>query len=170
MSKKASKSRLSAEKRREQVIEAAIHEFAYNGLAGSSTQAISDAVGVSQPYLFKLFGTKHALFLAAYDCVMDRIHETFDAVAATNPDDPMRALEEAFETILERRDDSLLILQAYAASGNEDVRLHVRDREANTFAQVLEMTDGDAEMAQSWIALGLLSAVGDVLDLSVYRD
>ena len=46
------------------VVAAATIEFARGGYAGTSTDAIARRVGVSQPYLFQLFGTKKELFIA----------------------------------------------------------------------------------------------------------
>jgi AcrR family transcriptional regulator len=40
------------------VLNAAIVEFARAGYAGTSTEAIATRAGISQPYLFRLFGTK----------------------------------------------------------------------------------------------------------------
>ncbi|MFD5148334.1 helix-turn-helix domain-containing protein, partial [Streptomyces sp. NPDC058401] len=57
--------RLSADERRETVLRAAIAEFATGGYHGTSTETIARRVGVSQPYLFRLFPTKRALFQAA---------------------------------------------------------------------------------------------------------
>ena len=57
--------RLTADERRTDVIAAASKEFAVRGYAGTSTQAIAERAGVSQPYLFQLFGTKKGLFIAA---------------------------------------------------------------------------------------------------------
>ncbi|MFD8021868.1 TetR/AcrR family transcriptional regulator, partial [Streptomyces lavendulae] len=57
--------RMSAEERRESVIRAAAREFARGGYYGTSTEAIAKQVGVSQPYLFRLFPNKQAMFLAA---------------------------------------------------------------------------------------------------------
>lgn len=170
MNKKQDRTRISAQERREAIIDAAVQEFASKGLAGSSTQAISNAVGVSQPYLFKLFGTKTALFLAAYDRVSDRIHQTLEDAAAAQPEDPHAAMDEAYRALLGRRDDPLLLLQAYAAAGDEEVRAHIRQREAQTFAEVVEMFDGDANAARQWLALGLLEAVGAILNLPEYRE
>ena len=39
-------------------------EFARKGLHGASTEDIARMAGISQPYLFRLFGTKKALYLA----------------------------------------------------------------------------------------------------------
>jgi len=56
--------RMSAEERRESVVRAAMSEFAHGGYHGTSTEAIARRVGVSQPYLFRLFPNKQAIFLA----------------------------------------------------------------------------------------------------------
>ena len=50
--------RQSAEERREEILEAALVEFADRGLHGTSTEDIARRVGISQPYVFRLFGTK----------------------------------------------------------------------------------------------------------------
>jgi len=63
----APRTRMTADERREQVIAAAVHEFAEQGYAGTSTEDIARRAGISQPYLFRLFGTKKQLFLAAVE-------------------------------------------------------------------------------------------------------
>lgn len=50
--------RISALERRESVIRAAIAEFARMGYHGTSTAAIAERVGVTQPYLFQLSRTR----------------------------------------------------------------------------------------------------------------
>ena len=50
--------RQTADERREAVLTAAAREFARKGLHGASTDAIAKDAGISQPYLFRLFGTK----------------------------------------------------------------------------------------------------------------
>ncbi len=57
--------RISKEERRREIVEAAMREFASGGLYGTPVEAIAKRVGVSQPYLFQLFGTKKELFIAA---------------------------------------------------------------------------------------------------------
>jgi AcrR family transcriptional regulator len=56
--------RISAQERRESVIRAAIAEFAITGYHGTTTAAIARRVGVTQPYLFRLFPDKKAIFHA----------------------------------------------------------------------------------------------------------
>ena len=71
--------RHTADERREEMIAAALVAFADTGLDGTSTETIARQVGISQPYLFRLFGTKKELFLAAVErCFTDTL-ETFRA-------------------------------------------------------------------------------------------
>src|ERR1700685_1229674 len=57
--------RQSADARRASILDAAIVEFAKSGYAGTSTEDIARRAGISQPYLFRLFGTKRELFKAS---------------------------------------------------------------------------------------------------------
>ena len=56
--------RKSKEERREDILDAAIAEFALKGLHGASTEEIARLAGISQPYVFRLFGTKKELYIA----------------------------------------------------------------------------------------------------------
>jgi AcrR family transcriptional regulator len=53
---------VKADERRALVLRAALVEFGQWGYEATSTVAIADRVGVSQPYLFRLFKTKRRLF------------------------------------------------------------------------------------------------------------
>ncbi len=57
--------RVPAAERREELISAAVHEFARGGLHGTTVESIARRVGVAQPYVFTLFPNKRELFLAA---------------------------------------------------------------------------------------------------------
>src|SRR5438477_10730175 len=50
--------------RREEILDAALDEFAEHGYHGGSTEGIARRAGISQPYVFRLFGTKQELFKA----------------------------------------------------------------------------------------------------------
>mgnify|MGYP006170551165 CR=1 FL=1 len=69
---------MSAEERRESVIRAAMSEFARGGYHGTSTEAIAKRVGVSQPYLFRLFPGKKAIFLAASARCLEDTRKVFE--------------------------------------------------------------------------------------------
>src|SRR6059036_4196921 len=89
--------RRSAEERREQVLEAALVEFAAHGLEGGSTEAIARAVGISQPYVFRLFGTKKQLFMATIERCMHGTLEMFHtASAGLKGEEALHAIGEAY--------------------------------------------------------------------------
>ena len=50
--------RHTAAERRDEILDAALNEFAERGLHGTSTDRIARRAGISQPYLFRLFGRK----------------------------------------------------------------------------------------------------------------
>lgn len=72
----------SARERRESVVRAAIVEFALKGYYGTSTEAIARRVGVTQPYLFRLFPGKTAIFAAVLTRSMEDTRLAFEQ--ATN--------------------------------------------------------------------------------------
>src|SRR5919204_500648 len=63
MAAMAVKERKTAEERREEILVVALEEFGEHGLHGTSTDTVARKAGVSQPYLFRLFGTKKELYL-----------------------------------------------------------------------------------------------------------
>src|SRR5438128_3588241 len=79
---RARRGRTPAAQRREELIAAAVHEFAHGGLHGTPVERIARRVGVAQPYVFSLFASKRELFLAALDRSFHRVADTFTAAAA----------------------------------------------------------------------------------------
>ena len=77
--------RQTAGERRIAVLEAANVEFALRGLHGASTDAIARRAGISQPYLFRLFGSKKELFIAVIEDCFARTLESFRAAASGSP-------------------------------------------------------------------------------------
>lgn len=125
----AATDRLTAEERREQILRAATEVFARAGYQGASTEEISRLVGVSQPYIFRLFGTKKALFLATTERCLEDTLLMFQAKAeGLSGMEALMAIGDAYTESI-RRDPMRLQaqLQAYAAAlGDADVRTTVR--------------------------------------------
>ena len=90
--KKGGGVRKTAGERREEILEAAISEFSARGLRGASVEDLATRVGVSQPYVYRLFGTKKDLFLAATGRVCDRVQEAFRQAAEANPGNTLEAM------------------------------------------------------------------------------
>src|ERR1051325_755246 len=103
--KKGGRLRKTAEERREQILDAAISEFSARGLRGASVEELAAKVGVSQPYVYRLFGTKKVLFLAAIGRVCDRVQEEFRQATETNPGNVLEAMGRSYNLSLFRRED-----------------------------------------------------------------
>jgi len=109
--------RMSAEERRESVIRAATTEFARGGYYGTSTEAIAKRVGVSQPYLFRLFPGKKAIFLAAAERCMELARQTMvGAAEGLEGEEALHAMANAYVKVISEHPERLLMqMQTYVA-------------------------------------------------------
>ncbi|MFJ4920051.1 TetR/AcrR family transcriptional regulator [Streptomyces sp. NPDC088725] len=109
--------RMSAEERRESVVRAAVTEFARSGYHGTSTEAIARRVGVSQPYLFRLYPNKQAMFLAAAErCLADVRRVLEEAAEGLMGEEALHAMADAYKRLIAEDPDMLLMqLQVYVA-------------------------------------------------------
>ncbi len=62
-----------ADQTRARILEAAVHEFSENGLAGARTEQIAEAAGVNKALLYYYFEGKDALYAAALEGVAQRV-------------------------------------------------------------------------------------------------
>ncbi|MFG2422892.1 TetR/AcrR family transcriptional regulator [Streptomyces sp. NPDC048448] len=109
--------RMSADERRESVIRAAMSEFARGGYDGTSTEAVARRAGVSQPYLFRLFAGKRALFLAtARRCLADTTRLFAEATEGLSGEEALRAMANAYTRVILKEPERLLMqMQVYVA-------------------------------------------------------
>ena len=164
--KTSSRTRQTAPERREALVEAAVEHFALTGLHGTAVSAITDEVGITQPYAFSLFGTKKGLFLAAVQRSCERIAETFRAAAANAGEEgPLAAMGAAYGQLLTDRSLLLIQLQSYAACGDNEVREVVRRGFAHLHELVRELSGADPLEIQGFFATGMLINVAAAMDL-----
>ncbi|WP_329301196.1 TetR/AcrR family transcriptional regulator [Streptomyces sp. NBC_00659] len=111
--------RMSAEERRESVVRAAMIEFAHGGYHGTSTEAIAKRVGVSQPYLFRLFPGKRAIFLAAAEHCMELARRSFEEAAeGLEGEEALHAMARSYVKVIAEHPERLLMqMQTYVAVG-----------------------------------------------------
>src|SRR3989440_12476096 len=109
--------RKTAEERREEILDAALTEFAAQGLDGASTETIAKAAGISQPYVFRLFGTKKELFKATIARCMRETLETFQRAAeGKRGEDALDAMGSVYVTdLIADRTRLKAQLEAYSA-------------------------------------------------------
>ena len=163
--------RISKDERRREIVEAATREFAASGLHGTPVDAIARRVGVSQPYLFQLFGTKKALFVAAVQRTFERTVAAFRTAAAeagedAGPADILISMGTAYQRLLDDRSLLLMQMQAYAACEDDEIRDVVRD-EMLRLVNFVQSASGAPEVAiREWLAYGMLMNVVAAMDLT----
>jgi AcrR family transcriptional regulator len=176
-SSKTPRQRVPASERRDALIDAAVHEFARGGLHGTPVDRIARRVGVAQPYVFSLFGSKRELFLAAVERGFELVAETFTKAAAefdpaaAAPDMGLRqAMGHAYvEMLASDRDYLMLQLQAYAACDDDEIRDRVRTLYARLVAHVESLWQGAPEEIDDFFRYGMwlnVAAAMGVEDLS----
>ena len=163
----ATRLRQTADERRDQVVEAAIREFAERGYEAASTAAIAERAGISQPYIYALFPSKRELFVAAYDRVEGRIRATFRDAArgAASPDEALHHMGMTYKELIADRYELLMQLQAYAASADPEIHAHI-SRSFRTLADdVARLSGASPRAVAEFFAVGMLANVATVLGL-----
>jgi AcrR family transcriptional regulator len=168
-----------AAQRREELIAAAVHEFARGGLHGTPVERVARAVGVAQPYVFSLFSNKRELFLAAVERSFQVIAEMFTRAATDFQEghgpagavDALDAMGRAYkELLLNDRDLLMLQHQCYAACDDEVVRIRVRHGYAQLVELAGRLSGADPERLDDFFSHGMslnVAAALGVEDLSV---
>jgi len=159
--------RKSATVRRDEIIEAAIVEFAAHGLDGGSTEAIAKSAGISQPYVFRLFGTKKQLFIATVErCMRGTLEMFHTASAGLSGEEALQAIGRAYADRL-ASDPAYLRsqMQAYAASDDPEIRDAVRRGYGELVEYVERVSGMPTERVAHFFAKGMLLNVMASLDL-----
>jgi AcrR family transcriptional regulator len=158
--------RLTAEKRREEVLRAAVAEFAVGGLDGTSTEDIARRAGISQPYLFRLYASKKALFIASIEAGFERIIAAFEQAAKGLDDEAaLEAIGHAYTELLEDRELLLVQLQAYAACADAEIRVATRKCFRRMWSTVAGLSGASGEKLTTFVAIGMLLNVAAAMEL-----
>jgi AcrR family transcriptional regulator len=159
--------RKTAEIRREEVLDAALDEFAARGLHGASTETIARGAGISQPYVFRLFGTKKELFKAVTARCFRETLEVFQRAAeGKRGADALEAIGDAYGTLLAENPARLRgQMQAYAACDDPEIRDVVRNGFGDLHAYVERVSDLPNADVSMFFARGMLFNVAASMGL-----
>ncbi|HEV2135598.1 MAG TPA: TetR/AcrR family transcriptional regulator [Terracidiphilus sp.] len=105
---------------RARILDAALHEFSANGLAGARTEQIAAAAGVNKALLYYYFESKEKLYQAALDMVSSRVRDRSMAILlreASPGERLLRAALDHFDRVLTQREFQNMMQQ-------EMMRLH----------------------------------------------
>jgi AcrR family transcriptional regulator len=158
--------RKSAEERRDDILEAALVEFAERGLHGASTEEIAKRAGISQPYVFRLFGSKKDLFKATVCRCFRQTLELFQRAAeGKRGEEALEAMGEAYQQLLVDRTRLRAQMQAYASCDDPEIREVVRDGFGDIAAYVERVSGLPPEEVTRFFAVGMLMNVMASMDL-----
>ncbi len=157
------------QKKKKQIIDAAIQLFATQGYYKTTTADVARVVGVTQPYIFHFFQTKEELFLAVLDRAVNLINRTFANVKAP-PEQLADAMGRSFNDLLTSdRDEVLLSMQAFTTP-EVAIRDHVRGHFQMIYQTVSERFEqagvvNHSYQASMFLATGLIISLSEVLDI-----
>jgi len=169
------KTRLTADERREQLIEIALAQFASTGYFGTSTETIARRAGISHAYLFRLFGTKKELFLACAVRTCERTIATFrDAAERWGADraqpSVLDAMGEAYRRMLEDQQLLQLQMQVWAACSDPDIGAAARRHYGEVIVEIERLSGAPPEQLNAFVAQGMLLNVVAAMSLDRLAD
>jgi AcrR family transcriptional regulator len=164
--------RLTADERRQAVLDAACAVFGSSSYSGATTAEIAREAGVSEPILYRHFGSKRDLYLACLDEAWRQFREVGEAALAADPKGCLGAVADAYMTSQARTRLVDLWIQALSEAAENEViaaALKRQIREVHAFfadlvrrGQALGELHPDRDpVAEGWIfvACGLLATV-----------
>jgi AcrR family transcriptional regulator len=153
--------RQSAEERRESILDAALIEFAARGLHGTSTEHIAKRAGISQPYVFRLFGTKQTLFAEACRRCMREVTGAMGAAAdGKNGEEALHAMGAAYIDYLRTEPRRLMLqMQMYAACAEPEIREVAQSGYGELVRFVEDRTGAGAGRISRFFGKGMLTNV-----------
>jgi AcrR family transcriptional regulator len=155
---------MTGQDRRQQVRGIAAEEFASGGLHGASTETIARRAEITQAYIFRMFGTKKALFLEVVIAAFDRMTEGMRKAAGdTTGLDALGRMGAQYNELLADQTSLLLQLQGFAACGDPEVRDSVRECFRRMWQTVADITGLDPVTIKAFLAFGMLLNNGAAL-------
>jgi AcrR family transcriptional regulator len=117
------KKRMSAEGRREQILNGAWRLFAQKGFRGTTTREIARQLGISEALMFKYFPTKAALYRAIIQKRMNGAEEMIFPTEAIDSKDDRQVFKSILSYLLRKNtsDPSFMRLLNYSALEGHDL-------------------------------------------------
>lgn len=134
--------RMTAENRRQQIIDVAIRLFSQKGFRGTTTKEIALAAGVNEAIIFRHFATKRDLYSAIIDqkaCATDMVAKQTEIVKAIEQRNDRKLFETIALHILDvhENDETFMRLMLYSAlEGHELSDMFFRNQVAERYREI----------------------------------
>ena len=163
----ATRPRLPAAERRVALLDTACRTFARTGYRGTTTAEIARESGVSEPILYRHFGSKRGLYLACLAEASHRVRETWERAIEHEPD-PAQWLSALGSMFLQLREAKSVLMNLWVqglteAGDDPEIRQELRTslREAHDYiAEVIRRVQAAGAMpedrdpdAEAWLFL-----------------
>ena len=166
--------RMKSEDRKILILEAAMEEYGRSGMHATSTEVIAERAGVSQPYLFRLFGTKADLIGAAIEHHTAQLRRTFrEAAENRGPDQsPLEAMGTAYIGFMHDDVNSLRCqLHTWAAASDPAIKDVAQRTYREIWEDIAALSGATADEVRDFMAHGMLLTIVAALDLTeLYGD
>ena len=160
---------MKAADRRILILEAAQEEYGRAGMHATSVEVIADRAGVSQPYIFRLFGTKNDLMAAVIEHHTAKLRQAFrDAVEQRDADSsPLQAMALAYLGFMEEDVNSLRCqLHTWAAASDPAIKDVAQRTYREIWEDIAELSGATADEIRDFMGHGMLLTVLASLDLN----
>jgi len=155
---------IKSDQRREAVVAIAVETFAHRGFYGTTTHEIAEAAMISQPYLYRLYPNKEALFAAAVDHVSGVMTAALSSGSAAIGGE--QGIRDAYAALITNRSILRFLMHANCAAGEPLIAEAVRRCYAKQVETVRQLLGGDDDAVRRWFGAGMVDNVVAVLGLA----
>lgn len=150
----------TADRRQNEVADAALSAFARKGYHGTTVADVANEAGLSSAYVFRLFVNKQGLFISALRLCFEQVQGALATGAATaQSDDSESVLDAMGQTYAQLIGNQTLLMfqvHALAATDDPDIRAAFQDCQRQLTDFVLERSGADQQAVQTFFARGQL--------------
>jgi TetR/AcrR family transcriptional regulator len=148
---------MASDERRILVLEAATAVFGQRGYAGTTTDQVAIAAGVSQPYVVRMFGTKEKLFLAVLQRALDTLMTAFRRALADGPKiDAGHRLGLAYADLLTDRGLLLSLMHGFVLGSDPEIGRVARCGFLEVYSFLKDEVGMSPAVASDFLAHGMM--------------
>ena len=149
--------RMASDERRLLILTAATAVFGQRGYAGTTTDQVAIAAGVSQPYVVRMFGTKEKLFLAVLYRALDTLMAAFRRALAEKSEISVHdRMGLAYADLLTDRGLLLSLMHGFVLGSDPEIGRTARDGFLEVYRFLKVDVGMTPEQASDFLAHGMM--------------